>query len=47
MIVAVPPSSLTLCANDRLRPHDPATGRTIEMEAFGATNEAAFARLLR
>ena len=30
----------------RLTLEDPTTGRKVEMEAFGITNEEAFARLL-
>jgi putative photosynthetic complex assembly protein len=43
---AGPPFRLTLYANHRLVLDDPATGNAIELEAFGPTNEAAFARLL-
>ena len=45
-IGAGPPFRLTLYANHRLVLDDPATGKTIELEAFGPTNEAVFARLL-
>lgn len=37
---------LTALADGRLTLDDPATGNPIELEAFGETNEAAFARLL-
>lgn len=40
------PFRLTSYVNRRLTLSDPATGQTIELEAFGATNEAVFARLL-
>jgi putative photosynthetic complex assembly protein len=40
------PFRLTEWADGRLTLEDPATGRRIEMEAFGETNEAVFARLL-
>lgn len=33
-------------ADGRLTLHDPATGRLIDLESFGPTNAAAFARLL-
>lgn len=45
-IGAGPPFRLTLYSNHRLILDDPATGKTIELEAFGPTNEAVFARLL-
>ena len=45
-IGAVPPFRLTLYAGNRLVLDDPATGSTIELEAFGPTNEEVFARLL-
>jgi putative photosynthetic complex assembly protein len=38
---------LTAWADGRLTLVDSADGRTIELEAFGPTNEAAFMRLLR
>ena len=37
---------LTAWADGRLTLDDPTTGRPIELEAFGKTNEMAFARLL-
>jgi putative photosynthetic complex assembly protein len=40
------PFRLTQWADGRLTLEDPTTGRRVEMEAFGATNEEAFARLL-
>jgi len=40
------PFRLTEWADGRLTLEDPATGRRVEMEAFGITNEEAFARLL-
>jgi putative photosynthetic complex assembly protein len=40
------PFRLTRWADGRLTLEDPTTGRRVEMEAFGATNEEAFARLL-
>jgi putative photosynthetic complex assembly protein len=40
------PFRLTAWADGRLTLDDPATGRHIELEAFGPTNAAAFARLL-
>jgi putative photosynthetic complex assembly protein len=40
------PFTLTAWADGRLTLDDPATGRHVELEAFGRTNEAAFARLL-
>jgi len=40
------PFRLTGFADGRLTLADPTTGRTVEMEAFGITNEEAFARLL-
>jgi putative photosynthetic complex assembly protein len=43
--VAVP-FRLTEWADGRLTLEDPTTGRRVEMEAFGITNEEAFARLL-
>jgi len=40
------PFRLTEWADGRLTLADPATGRRVEMEAFGITNEEVFARLL-
>ena len=40
------PFRLTGWADGRLTLEDPTTGRRVEMEAFGITNEEAFARLL-
>jgi putative photosynthetic complex assembly protein len=40
------PFRLTRWADGRLTLDDPETGRHIELEAFGPTNEAAFARFL-
>ena len=40
------PFRLTAWQDGRLTLDDPATGRRVELEAFGHTNEAAFARLL-
>ena len=40
------PFHLTRWSDGRLTVDDTATGRLIELEAFGHTNEAAFARLL-
>jgi putative photosynthetic complex assembly protein len=40
------PFRLTEWADGRLTLDDPATGRHVELEAFGPTNAAAFARLL-
>jgi putative photosynthetic complex assembly protein len=40
------PFRLTEWADGRLTLEDPTTGRKVEMEAFGITNEEAFARLL-
>jgi len=37
---------LTAWDDGRLTLEDPATGRRIDLEAFGATNEAVFAKLL-
>ena len=45
-IGAEPPFRLTLYVNHRLVLDDPATAKTIELEAFGPTNEAVFAELL-
>jgi len=41
-----PPFRLALWRNGRLSLQDRATGRTIELDSFGADNRAAFARLL-
>ena len=40
------PFRLTEWADGRLTLQDPTTGRSVEMEAFGVTNEEAFAKLL-
>ncbi len=40
------PLRLTRWTDGRLTLTDPATKRTLELEAFGETNEASFARLL-
>ncbi len=40
------PFRLTQWEDGRLTLEDPTTGRRVEMEAFGITNEEAFARLL-
>jgi putative photosynthetic complex assembly protein len=40
------PFRLTEWADGRLTLEDPVTGRRVEMEAFGITNEEVFARLL-
>lgn len=40
------PFRLTEWADGRLTLEDPATGRKVEMEAFGISNEEVFARLL-
>ena len=40
------PFRLTYAADGRLTLKDPATGRLIELEAFGETNAGAFAQLL-
>jgi putative photosynthetic complex assembly protein len=40
------PFRLTGWADGRLTLEDPTTGRAVEMEAFGITNEIVFARLL-
>lgn len=40
------PFHLTEWADGRLTLADPTTGRTVEMEAFGITNESVFAGLL-
>jgi putative photosynthetic complex assembly protein len=41
------PFALTLYADHRLTLTDPTTRRTIELEAFGPTNEAVFAQFLQ
>ena len=41
-----PPFRLTLWQGGGLTLQDPQTGRSVELEAFGQTNFAAFARLL-
>jgi putative photosynthetic complex assembly protein len=41
-----PPFVLTRWADGRLSLHDPSTGRSVALEAFGPTNAAAFARLM-
>ncbi len=45
-IGAEPPFTLTLWQNGQLSLTDSATGRSIEMTAFGSDNRAAFAALL-
>ena len=40
------PFRLTAWADDRLTLDDPVTGRHVELEAFGPTNEGVFAELL-
>jgi putative photosynthetic complex assembly protein len=40
------PFRLALHADGRLTLEDPATSRTIELQAFGPANSGAFARLL-
>ncbi len=45
-IGAEPPFRLTLWEDGRLSLEDPSTGRNVALEAFGATNAQAFARLL-
>jgi putative photosynthetic complex assembly protein len=40
------PFRLTAWADNRLTLDDPVTGRHVELEAFGATNESVFAELL-
>lgn len=44
---ATPPFNLTQWADGALTLRDPATGRAVELGAFGATNRAAFARFLK
>jgi len=46
-IGAEPPFRLTAWANGQLSLTDTATGRTIELSSFGATNRATFAALLK
>lgn len=46
-IGAAPPFRLTLWRNNMLSLVDTATGRTIELDGFGPTNRAAFARFLK
>lgn len=46
-IGAEPPFRLTAWANGQLSLTDTATGRTIELSSFGATNRATFAALLQ
>jgi putative photosynthetic complex assembly protein len=41
------PFRLTAWADGRLTLEDPATRRTVELESFGATNEADFSRMLK
>jgi len=41
------PFRLTAWADGRLTLQDPGTGRAVELESFGATNEANFARMLK
>lgn len=45
-IDAATPFHLSAWSDNRLTLDDPATGRHVELEAFGPTNEAVFARLL-
>ena len=45
-IGAGPPFELILWSDGRLALHDPATGRSAQMNAFGPTNLQAFAQLL-
>ena len=40
------PFRLSAWSDNRLTLDDPVTGRHVELEAFGSTNEAVFARLL-
>jgi putative photosynthetic complex assembly protein len=46
-IGGTPPFQLTLWADGQLSLTDSATGRTVELGAFGPDNRAAFARLLK
>jgi putative photosynthetic complex assembly protein len=46
-IGAAPPFRLTLWRNGMLSLVDTATGRTVELDGFGPTNRAAFARFLK
>ena len=41
-----PPFRLTHWSDGRLSLEDPSTGRRIELDAFGPTNTAVFARLM-
>lgn len=43
---AEPPFVLTARVDGRLTLEDPSTGRRVDLESFGPTNEAVFARLL-
>ena len=45
-IDAAAPFRLSAWSDNRLTLDDPATGRHVELEAFGPTNEAVFTRLL-
>ena len=45
-ITAEPPFRLTRWTDGRLSLDDPSTGRRVELDAFGPTNTAVFARLL-
>jgi putative photosynthetic complex assembly protein len=45
-IGSAPSMTLTAYADGRLVLYDPATGRQVDLEAFGADNEAVFARFL-
>ncbi len=40
------PFRLSAWSDGRLTLEDPATGRAVDLEAFGPTNEATFVRLL-
>lgn len=44
---AAPPFRLTRWADGRLSLDDPTTGRHVDLEVFGPTNSAAFARLFQ
>jgi putative photosynthetic complex assembly protein len=46
-IGSAPPFRLTRWSDGRLSLDDPSTGRRIELDAFGPTNSAVFARLMR